>query len=136
MLPWPYFISSGSFRRACATLVEKAHKVLALITYLVAQFNIPSDKEIFLFNAMICPIAMYNSENLAHFTEHQVNAMYKNKNYLLFYANNAYPYRLQQNNLKFILGVKRNCKNMATLGELGGNPYYNTWICISIIVLA
>ena len=48
--------------------------------------------------------------------------MYQNKNSLLFYANNAYPNRLQQKFFKFILGVKRNCKNMATLGELGETP--------------
>ena len=90
------FISSGSFRRAQANLVEKARKALAPISSIVAQFNIPSDKALYLFNSLIRPIVMYNSENLAHFTEHQINAMFQNKNSLLFYANNAYPNRLQQ----------------------------------------
>ena len=116
------FISSGSFRTARSNLVEKAHKALAPISSLVAQFNIPSDKALYLFNTMIRPIVMYNSENLSHLTEHQINTMYENKNSLLFYANNTYPNRLQQKFLKFILGVKRNCTNLGTLGELGETP--------------
>ena len=57
------FISSGSFRKARTNLVEKAQKALALISSLVAQFNIPNYKAIYLFNIMIRPIVMYNSEN-------------------------------------------------------------------------
>ena len=71
---------------------------------------------------MIRPIVMYNSENLAHLSEHQINAINGNKNSLLFYADKAYPISLQQKFLKFILGVKENCSNMATLGEIGEIP--------------
>ena len=71
---------------------------------------------------MIHPIVMYNSENLAHLTEHQINAINGNNNSLLFYADKAYPNSLQQKFLKFILGVKKNCSNMATLGEIGEIP--------------
>ena len=69
------FICSGSFRTARSNLLEKARKAFAPISSLVGQFNIPSDKALYLFNAMIRPIVMYNSENLAHLTEHQINAI-------------------------------------------------------------
>ena len=69
------FICCGSFRTARSNLAEKARKALAPISSLVAQFNIPCDKALYLFNAMIRPIVMYNSENLAYLTEHQINAM-------------------------------------------------------------
>ena len=71
---------------------------------------------------MIRPIIMYNSENLAYLTEHQINAMNGNKNSLLFYADKSYPNSLQQKFLKYILSVKKNCSNMATLGEIGETP--------------
>ena len=116
------FISSGSFRTARSNLVDKARKALVPLSSLVAQFNIPSDKAIYLFNAMIRPIAMYNSENLTHLTNHQIIAMNDNKNSLMFYAKKAYPNNLHQKFLKYILGVKSNCSNMATLGELGEVP--------------
>ena len=102
--------------------MDKARKALVPLSSLVAQFNIPSDKALYLFNAMIRPIAMYNSENLANLTDHQINAMNDNKNSLLFYINKAYPNSLHQKFLKYILGVKNNCSNMATLGELGEVP--------------
>ena len=116
------FICCGSFRTARSNLAEKARKALAPISSLVAQFNIPCDKALYLFNAMIRPIIMYNSENLAYLTEHQINAMNGNKNSLLFYADKSYPNSLQQKFLKYILSVKKNCSNMATLGEIGETP--------------
>ena len=124
------FICSGSFRTARSNLVEKARKALAPISSLVGQFNIPSDKALYLCNAMIRPIVMYNSENLAHLTEHQIDTINGNRNSLLLYADKAYPNSPQQNSqilkflkiLKFILGVKKNCSNMATLREIGEIP--------------
>ena len=41
---------------------------------------------------------------------------------LLFYADKSYPNSLQQKFLKYILSVKKNCSNMATLGEIGETP--------------
>ena len=102
--------------------MDKARKALVPISSLVAQFNIPSDKALYLFNSMIRPIAMYNSENLAQLTEHQINSVNDNKNSLIFYVNKAYPNTVHQKFLKFILGVKSNCSNLATLGELGEIP--------------
>ena len=69
---------------------------------------------------MIRPIALYNSENLAHFTQHQIESLKGNKVTLLSYmSNTTYTSKLHQRFLKYILAVKRNCSNLATLGELG-----------------
>ena len=38
--------------------------------------------------------------------------------------NNTYTSKLHQRFVKYILGVKRNCSNLATLGELGELPLH------------
>ena len=63
---------------------------------------------------------MYNSENLAHLTFNQIKSLEENKGNLL--SIKSYLDDNQQKFLKYILGVKRNCSNMATLGELGEFP--------------
>ena len=73
---------------------------------------------------MIRPIALYNSENLAHFTQHQIESLKGNKVTLLSYMNNtSYTSKLRRF-LKYILGVKRNRSNLATLGELRELPLH------------
>ena len=47
---------------------------------LIAQFSIPTKEAMRLFNTMIRPIAMYNTENLVYLTEHQLGSLNENKN--------------------------------------------------------
>ena len=86
---------------------------------------------------MIRPIALYNSKNLAHFTRHQIESLKGNKVTLLSYMNNtSYTSKLHHRFLKYILGVKRNCNNLATLGELGELPATCTCHNFTIVILA
>ena len=73
---------------------------------------------------MIKPIALYNSENLTSFTHHQIQAMTENKTTLLDYMNKSAINITHQKILKYILGDKRSCSNMTTLGELGEFPLH------------
>ena len=119
---------SGPFQLSRTNLIDKAQKALYPLTPLlstIAQFKLPSSKTIKLFESMIRPIALYNSENLTHFTQHQIESLKGNKVTLLSYMNNtSYTSKLHQSFLKYILGVKRNCSNLATLGELGELPLH------------
>ena len=91
---------------------------------IICQFRIPCKKSLKLFHSTIRPIALYNSENLAHFTHHQIQAMVGNKTSLLAYLTESDINTIHQKFLKVIWGVKRNCSNMATLGELGELPLH------------
>ena len=73
---------------------------------------------------MIRPIVLYNSENPAHLTHHQILAVMQNKTKLLTYMTSSYVDGIHQHFFKYILSVKRNCNNMTTLGELGEFPFY------------
>ena len=116
------FMCSGSFREARTNLSEKAQKAMFPLRAMIKQFQLPCGKSLELFHSLIRPIALYNSENLAHLTHHQIKSIVENKTTLLSYLTNSYLDNSQQKFLKFILGVKRNCSNMATLGELGEFP--------------
>ena len=89
---------------------------------MIKQFQMPCDKSLELFHSLIRPIALYNSENLAHLTHHQIKSIEENKTTLLSCLTQSYLENTQQKFIKFLLGVKRNCSNMATLGELGEYP--------------
>ena len=91
---------------------------------IIPDFKISCRNSLKLFNSFIRPIALYNSENLAHLTQHQIQAMVDNKTTLLEYLTTSKANIIHQKILKFILGVKRNCGNMATLGELGEFPLH------------
>ena len=91
---------------------------------IIRQFKIPIRKALKLFHSMIRPIALYNSENLANLTHHQIQAMTENKTNLLAYLTESETNIIHQKFLKTILGVKRNCSKMATLGELGEFPLH------------
>ena len=67
---------------------------------------------------------LYGSENWAHFTIHQINALKAKQTTLLDLATTSDIGITHQKFLKFILGVKTNCSNIAVLGELGEYPLY------------
>ena len=116
------FSSSGSLALARNNLMEKAQKAMYSLNPVIAQFHVPVDKALNMFHSMIQPIALYNAENLAQLTQHQITAITENKSTLLSYMITSYPNTTHQKFLKYILGVKRNCSNLVTIGELGEFP--------------
>ena len=118
------FICSGSLKTGRTNLSEKAQKAMFPLKALIKQFQLPCEKSLKLFHSLIRPIALYNSENLAHLTHRQIKSIEENKTTLLCCLTNSYVDGLQQKLLKYILGVKRNCSNMATLGEVGEYPLF------------
>ena len=114
--------ASGSLNMARKNLMEKARKALFPLQSVITQFHIPCKNAIKLFKSYIKPIALYNSEILAHLTTHQIKSIEENKTTLLEYLTQSITDKVQNRFLKFILGVKRNCSNMATLGEVGELP--------------
>ena len=101
-----------------------AQKVVIPLFSMIAQFKLPCAKALRLFGSFIRPIALYNSENLAHLTHHQIDALTQNKTSLLSYMMKLYTNKVHLKFLKYILGVKRNCSNMAVLGEIGEFPLH------------
>ena len=116
------FTCSGTFRTAKSSLIEKSRKALFPLMSTVAQFHLPCSNAINLFNSLIKPIALYNSENWATLTFHQIAALKQQKTSLFSYMITSDIERVHQKFLKFILGVKQNCTNAAVLGELGEVP--------------
>ena len=109
--------------------MEKARKAMSSLLSIIPDFKISCKNSLKLFHSFIRPIALYNSENLAHFTHHQIQAIEENKATLLDYLMKSESNTIHQKFLKFILGVKRNCSNMASLGELGEFPVVSSLIC-------
>ena len=95
---------------------------------LIKQFHLPCVRSLELFHSLIEPIALYNSENLAHLTLHQLKSIEEKKTSLSTYMIDDMGIT-QQKILKYILRVKRNCSNLAMLGELGEFP-----ICLSAFI--
>ena len=118
------FACSGSFRTGRLNIMEKARKAMSSLLSIIPDFKISCKNSLKLFHSFIRPIALYNSENLAHFTHHQIQAIEENKATLLDYLMKSESNTIHQKFLKFILGVKRNCSNMASLGELGEFPLH------------
>ena len=114
--------ASNSLNHARSTLMEKARKASFPIQTAIAQFKIPPRKAIKLFQTYIKPIALYNTEVLAQFTHHQINSIETGKTDLITNLTQSITDKVQNNFFKYILGVKPNCSNMATLGELGELP--------------
>ena len=106
--------SSSSFRLARTNNMEKARKAMSRLFSIISQFQLSCRKSLKLFHSMIKPIALYNSKNLIPFTHHQIQAMVENKTTLLEYLNKSAIIVTHQKFLKYILGVKRCCSNMAT----------------------
>ena len=118
------FFCSGTFRIGRMNIMEKARKAMSPLMSIIPNFQISCAKSMDLFNSFIKPIALYNSENMTHLTLHQIQAIEKNKTTLWEYMSKSEMNILHQKFLKYILGVRRNCSNMATLGELGEYPLH------------
>ena len=116
------FFCSGTFRTGRINIMEKARKAMSPLLSIIPDFQISCGKSLDLFHSFIRPIALYNSENMTYLTLHQIQAIEENKTTLWEYMKKSEVNILHQKFLKYILGVKRNCGNMATLGELGEFP--------------
>ena len=113
---------SGSFGLARSSLVEKAKKATFPLKALINQFQLPVKKSLDLYNSLISPILLYNAENLAHLSHKQIADLEENKKSMLEMMMNTYMNGSQYKFLKYVLGVKSNCSNLATLGEMGEFP--------------
>ena len=113
---------SGSFRTARGSLMDKASKAMFPLFSAISNFQLPCAKAIELFKSLIKPIALYNSENWATLTHHQITSLEQNKTTLFTYMTASEPSKVHLRFLKYILGLKRNCSNIATLGEVGEVP--------------
>ena len=118
------FACSGSLRLGRKNIMEKACKAMSPLLSIIPEFKITCKKSLNLFHSFIRPIALYNSENLAHLTHHQIRALEENKTTLLEYVTKSEINTVHQKFLKYVLGVKRSCSNIATLGELGEFPLH------------
>ena len=114
---------SGSFK-TLANLMNKARKAMSPLFSTIAQFQLPCSNGINLFNSLIKPICLYNAENLAHLSRHQIESLQEKWVSLLSYMMQAEHSKVQLKFMKFMLGVNRNCSNIATLGEVGEFPLY------------
>ena len=70
------------------------------------------------------PICIYNAEHLAPLSRHQIESLQEKRVSLLSYMMQAEHSKVQLKFMKFMLGVNRNCSNIATLGEVGEFPLY------------
>ena len=102
-------------------LIEKAQKATFPLKALVNQFQLPVKNSVNLFNSLVSPILLYNVENLAHLSRKQIADLEENKKSIMESSINSFN-GSQYKFLKYILGVKTNCSNMATVGEIGNTP--------------
>ena len=116
------FNPSGSLRSPIVNLMNKAHKALFPLFSTITQFQLPCSNGIRLFNSLIKPVCLYNAENLAHLSHHQIESLRGKKVSLLSYMMQAEHTKVQLRFMKFILGVNRSCSNIASLGEVGEFP--------------
>ena len=109
---------SGSFRTSVA------RKAMFPLFSTIAQFQLPCSNGIKLFNSLIKPLCPYNAEHLAHLSRHQIESLQDKRVSLLSYTMQAEHSKVQLKFMKFMLGVNRNCSNIATLREVGEFPLY------------
>ena len=123
------FSPSESFKKAKNVLSEKGRKAMLPLMSIIAQFKLPIVDSLHLFRTYIKPILLYNCENWALLTSHQINALKDDKSSLLAYLFTDPLETTHQRYIKYILGVNKSCSNYATLGELGKLPiYYNAML--------
>ena len=102
--------------------MDKACKAMFPLLSAVSNFHLPCAKALQLFHSLIKPITLYNAENWATLTHHQISSLEQNKSSLWKYITTSESSKVHLKFLKFILGLKRNCSNAATLGEVGEFP--------------
>ena len=114
--------TSGSFCVAKSNLTEKARKAMSPLYSIISQFNLPCKDSLNLFHLLVKPISLYCSEVWAHLSHSQIRSLELKTTTLLKIMNTSDIGIMHQKFLKYILGVKKNCSNIATFGELGELP--------------
>ena len=117
------FFPSGSFRHAPKKLREKAQKAMFPLYSIISQFQILPSHSLNLFQSFVKPIALYNAENWAVLSEHQIKSIETRKNSLLSYIIDSEPEKVAKKFLKYILGLNRSATSLAVLGESGHFPF-------------
>ena len=102
--------------------MDKAYKAMFPLCSVITEFYLSCSKAMHLFNSLIKPIALYNSENWATLTHHQIMSLQQNKTSLFSYMTGSEASKVHFKFIKYILGVKSNCSNVAALGEMGQLP--------------
>ena len=114
--------ASGSFTSAINELASKAKKAMIPIYKTIMQFQLPFLKTIQLFQTFIEPILLYNAENWSILTDKQIEKC-KNNHHSLYEISLKSPTTTTQLKFsKFILGLNKQCPNMAVLGETAQIP--------------
>ena len=122
---------SGSFGLARKCLNEKARKASFPLKALINQFQLPVKNSINLFNSFVSPILLYNAENLAHLSHKQISDIEEGKKSILDILMNSYSNGSQYKFLKYVIGVKPNCSNIAAIGEVGEFPLMlKAWVTL------
>ena len=122
---------SGSFGLARKCLNEKARKASFPLKALINQFQLPVKNSINLFNSFVSPILLYNAENLAHLSHKQISDVEEGKKSILDILMNSYSNGSQYKFLKYVIGVKPNCSNIAAIGEVGEVPLMlKAWVTL------
>ena len=122
---------SGSFGLARNCLIEKAQKASFPLKALINQFQLPVKNSVYLYNSFVSPILLYNAENLAHLSHKQIADIEEGKKGTLDILMNSYINGSQYKFLKYVIGVKSNCSNIAAIGEVGEFPLMlRAWIAL------
>ena len=122
---------SGAFGRARDCLTEKAHKAMFPLKAMINQFQLSNENSLKLFHSFISPILLYNAENLAQLSHRQISDLEDNRKSMSECLMNSYINSNHYKFLKYVLGVKPNCSNIAILGELGEFPLMaRAWIAL------
>ena len=114
--------ASGSFNLGMTQMNSKAKKAMMPLFTTIMQFNIPFHKALQLFQTYVEPILLYNAENFAAMTEKQIEKCKDGRLGIYDIATSSQMTTTQMKFIKFILGVGKQCPNMAVLGEAAVLP--------------
>ena len=114
--------TSGSFTLGIKELTAKAKKAMMPLYKTVMQFQMPFRQSLKLFQTYVEPILLYNAENWSSMTDKQIDKCKNNHTSLYELALRLPSTTTQLKYSKFILGLSKQCPNMAVLGEVAEIP--------------
>ena len=114
--------ASGSFHIAKSNLRDKGIKAMYPLIDTVIKFELKVEQSIDLFKRLISPILLYGSEIWSTLTQHQLKTISNDSQELGFYMVNANSETVHLKFLKIVMGLKRNARSMAVLGDSGQYP--------------
>ena len=111
---------SGSVKHGMATLCDKANKALRPLLRTIANFQLSFKLSIKLFHTLISPIALYNVENWATFSDKQLENFTPEN--VFEYVEKSTQDQLHRKLLKYILGVNKTSPTLTIYGDTGETP--------------